>query len=90
MPRLGLGQLVPPDGAFYLYVDVSHLTDDSLGFCRSMLEECGIGAAPGIDFDTGHGQGCIRLSFALSAQQVERAIELLRGWLPRQTSRRRT
>ncbi len=87
LPALGLDRLVPPDGAFYLYIDVSHLTDDSLGFCRSMLEECGIGAAPGIDFDTARGHGCIRLSFALSAQQVERAIELLRGWLPRQTSR---
>ena len=87
LPPLGLGRMVAPDGAFYLYLDIAHLTDDSLAFCLRLLQETGIAAAPGIDFDPGHGRHCIRLSFAISSQQVERAIDLLRGWLPRQTTR---
>ena len=51
LPRLGLVGIAPPDGAFYLYADVGHLTDDSLAFCRRLVEETGVAIAPGIDFD---------------------------------------
>ena len=81
LPTMGLGGIAPPEGAFYLYVDVSHLTGDSLAFCRELLEDTGIAIAPGIDFDPVHGNGFVRLSFAISEREVERAIVLLRGWL---------
>ena len=84
LPRLGLTRMAAPDGAFYLYLDIAHLTDDSLAFCGRMLEETGIAAAPGIDFDTANGGHHLRLSFAISSDLVERAIALLRQWLPRQ------
>jgi aspartate/methionine/tyrosine aminotransferase len=83
LPSLGWGRMAAPDGAFYLYIDVGHLTSDSLNFCKTLLEATGIAAAPGIDFDPVHGGRYIRLSFAIAPQQVERAIEHLRGWLPR-------
>jgi aspartate/methionine/tyrosine aminotransferase len=83
LPSLGLGGLSAPDGAFYLYLNIAHLTDDSLAFCKRLLADTGIAAAPGIDFDPIDGRHCIRLSFAISSPLVERAIELLRGWLPR-------
>ncbi len=83
LPALGFNGLSAPDGAFYLYLNVGHLTDDSLALCKRLLEETGIAAAPGIDFDPDHGRHCIRLSFAISSELVERAIELLRAWLPR-------
>ena len=85
LPKLGLTRMAEPDGAFYLYLDIAHLTNDSLAFCVRMLEETGIAAAPGIDFDTEQGGHCLRLSFAISSDLVERAIERLRHWLPRQT-----
>ena len=81
LPTMGLAGIAPPEGAFYLYVDVSHLTVDSLAFCKELLEHTGIAIAPGIDFDPVHGNGFVRLSFAISEREVERAIVLLRSWL---------
>jgi aspartate/methionine/tyrosine aminotransferase len=85
LPRLGCRNVVAPEGAFYFYVDVGHLTDDSLAFCRRLLDETGVSLAPGIDFDPGErGRRCVRISFAVRTPEVERAIELLADWLPRQ------
>jgi aspartate/methionine/tyrosine aminotransferase len=80
----GIAGLAPPDGAFYLYADVGHLTRDSLAFCERLLAETGVATAPGIDFDTVHGHRCIRLSFAVSPEEVDRAVALLRPWLAAQ------
>lgn len=82
----GIRRVAPPDGAFYLYADVGHLTDDSFAFCRRLLEETGVATAPGIDFDTVHGQRFLRLSFALRPDEVRRAVALLRPWLAEQKS----
>ena len=51
MPALGLGRIAPPDGAFYIWADVGHLTRDSLGLCQRLLQDTGVATAPGIDFD---------------------------------------
>ena len=80
LPRLGLDAIAPPDGAFYIYASVRHLTDDSLGFCRAMLEETGVATAPGVDFDPEDGRYFIRMSFAVSTALVEAAIERLTPW----------
>ncbi|MGL1080459.1 aminotransferase class I/II-fold pyridoxal phosphate-dependent enzyme, partial [Vibrio parahaemolyticus] len=55
LPRAGLDRLAPADGAFYIYADVSHLTDDADAFARRLLAETGIAATPGIDFDPHRG-----------------------------------
>lgn len=81
LPRLGLSRIAPPDGAFYLYIDVGHLTNDSLSFCRELVCDTGIAAAPGIDFDPVDGHRFIRLSFAVSTAEVEEAIARLEPWL---------
>lgn len=83
LPAMGLAGIAPPDGAFYLYADVGHLTRDSLAFCRELLDDTGISMAPGIDFDTVHGQRFVRLSFAVSNDEVAEALALLRPWLQR-------
>ena len=82
LPALGFTAIAPPDGAFYLYLDVRHLTDDSLVFCERLLREAGIATAPGIDFDPVDGHHFIRLSFAVSVNDTREAIERLRAWLP--------
>ena len=84
LPALGLKEIAPPDGAFYIYADVGHLTDDSLGFCRRLLEETGVATAPGIDFDPVDGHRHIRISFAASADRVEEAIRRLVPWFAAQ------
>jgi aspartate/methionine/tyrosine aminotransferase len=80
LPRLGLDAIAPPDGAFYIYACVRHLTDDSLSFCKTLLRETGVATAPGVDFDPAEGRHYIRFSFAVSTPQVEEAIERLTAW----------
>ena len=87
LPALGLKEIAPPDGAFYIYADVGHLTDDSLGFCRRLLEETGVATAPGIDFDPVDGHRHIRISFAVSTDRVEEAIRRLVPWFAAQQRR---
>jgi aspartate/methionine/tyrosine aminotransferase len=89
MARLGLSRIAPPDGAFYIYADVGHLTHDSLAFCRRMLEETGVAAAPGIDFDPVHGMRYVRFSFAVSTALVEEALARLEPWFAAQPPRQR-
>ncbi|MGC4252878.1 MAG: aminotransferase class I/II-fold pyridoxal phosphate-dependent enzyme [Sphingobium sp.] len=84
LPALGLREIAPPDGAFYIYADVGHLTDDSLTFCQKLLRETGVAAAPGIDFDPVDGQRHIRFSFAVSTDRVEDAIARMIPWFAAQ------
>ncbi len=82
LAALGITRIAPPDGAFYLYADIGHLTNDSLEFCIRAVEEIGLALAPGIDFDTEYGHRFVRFSFAVSPEEIEQALELLSGWLP--------
>jgi aspartate/methionine/tyrosine aminotransferase len=84
LPRFGLEKIAPPDGAFYIYADISKYTDDSLAFCLKLLEDTGIATAPGVDFDPVEGHRFMRFSFALSTPQVETAISLLEPWFAAQ------
>ncbi|MFD4674625.1 pyridoxal phosphate-dependent aminotransferase [Lentzea sp. NPDC058450] len=78
---LGIGKLAPADGAFYVYADVRHLTDDSMGFCRKLLADTGVAIVPGIDFDPVDGHHFVRMSFAGATQDVEEALRRLKAWL---------
>lgn len=80
LPGLGLAEIAPPDGAFYIYADVGHLTDDSLAFCTRLLRDTGVATAPGIDFDPVDGKRFIRFSFAVSTDLVEEAITRMKPW----------
>jgi hypothetical protein len=64
LPRIGLSEMHPVDGAFYIYADIARFTNDSIGFCRRMLDEAGVAATPGADFDPVEGAHYLRLSFA--------------------------
>lgn len=81
LPKIGLDKLAAADGAFYIYADVRHLTDDSLEFSRRMLAECGVAVTPGLDFDPLRGKYYIRMSFAGSTETIKGAITALKKWL---------
>lgn len=81
LPKLGLGSIAPPDGAFYMYVDVRHLTDDSFAFCEQLLRGTGVATAPGSDFDPVEGRHFIRMSFAVATPEVEEALRRMSSWL---------
>ena len=80
LPRLGLQQIAPPDGAFYIWAEIGHMTNDSLSFCRQLLQETGVATAPGVDFDPADGGRYIRFSFAVSPAEIETAIERMVPW----------
>ena len=80
LPSLGLRKIAPPDGAFYIWADIGHLTDDSVAFCEQMLRDTGVATAPGVDFDPVEGRRFIRFSFAVSTAEVEAALARLRPW----------
>ncbi|MEP7222952.1 MAG: aminotransferase class I/II-fold pyridoxal phosphate-dependent enzyme [Novosphingobium sp.] len=80
LPDMGLTRIAPPDGAFYIYADVGHLTDNSLTLCEALLRDTGVATAPGIDFDPVDGHRFIRFSFAVSTALVEQAIARLVPW----------
>jgi len=80
LPKAGFDKLAPADGAFYIFADVSALTNDSAEFCHRMLAETGVAATPGIDFDTERGNAYVRFSFAGSYDDMCEAAARLNKW----------
>ena len=87
LPALGLRRIAPPDGAFYIWADIGHLTDDSLGFCTDLLRDTGVCTAPGVDFDPVEGHRFIRFSFAVSTAEVEEALRRITPWFAARAAR---
>jgi aspartate/methionine/tyrosine aminotransferase len=88
LPAMGLSEIAPPDGAFYIYANIGHLTDDSLAFCEALLRDTGVATAPGIDFDPIDGHRFIRFSFAVSTELLTEAIARMAPWFRARASRR--
>lgn len=81
LPDLGLDSFAPPDGAFYAYLEIGHLTDDSLAWCEQVLAATGVALAPGIDFDTQAGRRTARLSFCGQTEELDEALDRLAAYL---------
>jgi aspartate/methionine/tyrosine aminotransferase len=81
LPKAGLDKFLPVDGAFYLYADISRFSDDSLDFAKRMLNEAGVAATPGIDFDPVNGKHFLRFCYAGSADEMREAVARLGNWL---------
>ncbi len=83
LPRAGLDTFLPVDGAFYLYADVSRFTNDSLEFTWRLLNEAGVAATPGVDFDPVDGRHFVRFCYAGSLADMGEAVERIGDWLKR-------
>ena len=83
LPGAGFDRFLPADGAFYLYADVSRFSSDSFTFASRLLEEAGVAATPGVDFDPLHGQNFLRLCYAGAADEMHEAVERIGAWLKR-------
>jgi aspartate/methionine/tyrosine aminotransferase len=81
LPRAGLDRFLPVDGAFYLYANIARFSDDSLDFAKRMLNEAGVAATPGIDFDPVDGRHFLRFCYAGSAAEMREAVERIGHWL---------
>lgn len=81
LPGAGLDSFLPADGAFYLYANVARLTDDGFDFCKRMLEQAGVAATPGDDFDPLRGKHYVRFCYAGSAADMHEAVARIGKWL---------
>ena len=77
LPKAGFDRIAPPDGAFYVYADVSHLTQDSRQFCAEILEKAGVAVTPGLDFDAQRGHATLRFSYARSTADIREGLARL-------------
>jgi aspartate/methionine/tyrosine aminotransferase len=81
LPKAGFENILPVDGAFYLYADVARFCDDSFAFAQRMLEETHVAATPGVDFDPLQGRHFIRFCYAGAAAEMHEAVERIGAWL---------
>ena len=81
LPRAGFDRIAPPDGAFYVYADVSALTDDSRALAAEILEHAGVAVTPGLDFDPERGHTTLRFSYARSSEDIREGLDRLRQWM---------
>lgn len=79
--QMGFDVGAASDGAFYIYAGISHLANDSMAFCERLLEEAGVAATPGIDFDRVSGSGYLRMSYAGKRRTIETALDRLQKFL---------
>jgi aspartate/methionine/tyrosine aminotransferase len=83
LPRAGFDRIAPPDGAFYIYADVSDLTGDSLAFSREILDRAGVAVTPGLDFDPRRGAGTLRFSYARATPDIAEGLDRLHAFMAR-------
>ncbi|MBY6134692.1 aminotransferase class I/II-fold pyridoxal phosphate-dependent enzyme [Nocardioides marinus] len=81
LPKAGFTNIAPPDGAFYVYADVSDLTSDSRSFAAEILEKAGVAVTPGLDFDPVRGATTLRFSYARSTADIEEGLARLRTFM---------
>jgi aspartate/methionine/tyrosine aminotransferase len=81
LPAAGLDSFLPADGAFYLYANVARLTDDGFDFAKRMLEQAGVAATPGDDFDPVRGKHYLRFCYAGSAADMREAVARIGRWV---------
>ena len=81
LPKMGFKKFSPPDGAFYIYVDVSEFTKDSLKFTKEILDKAGVAITPGLDFDQKRGNSTIRFSYARSTEDIIEGVKRLKEFM---------
>ena len=85
LPKAGFTRIAPPDGAFYIYADVSDLTGDSLAFAAEVLEQAGVAVTPGLDFDPHRGGRTLRFSYARGTADIVEGLRRLGAFMAGRT-----
>jgi aspartate/methionine/tyrosine aminotransferase len=87
LPKAGFTKIAPPDGAFYIYADVSDLTTDSLAFSAELLREAGVAVTPGLDFDPVRGARTLRFSYARATADIVEGLRRLQDYMAARVGR---
>ena len=81
LPEAGFKTFSPPDGAFYIYVDISKFSNDSYKFCNDILNQAGVAITPGLDFDQKRGNSTIRFSYARSTKDIVEGAKRIKNFM---------
>lgn len=81
LPKAGFTKIAPPDGAFYIYADVTDLTEDSRAFAAEILDKAGVAVTPGLDFDPARGHRTLRFSYAQGTAEIEEGLARLTAFM---------
>ncbi len=81
LPKAGFSSFAPPDGAFYVYADVSQITDDSRALAAEILDQAGVAVTPGLDFDPIRGKGTLRFSYARKTEDIQEGLVRLSDFM---------
>ena len=81
LPKAGFANIAPPDGAFYVYADVSNITDDSRALAAEILERAGVAVTPGLDFDPVRGHRTLRFSYARGTDDIREGLARLKAFM---------
>ncbi|MEO0390006.1 MAG: aminotransferase class I/II-fold pyridoxal phosphate-dependent enzyme [Pseudomonadota bacterium] len=81
LPAAGFPKIAPPDGAFYVYADVSDITQDSRALAADILHKAGVAVTPGLDFDPERGHQTLRFSYARSTPDIVEGLARLRSYM---------
>ena len=81
LQNIGISDIIVPEGAFYLYVNISKINNNSYEFCKRMVNDIGVTLAPGIDFDDKRGKNYVRFSYSCEKKELEDSLELIKNWL---------
>ena len=84
MQSAGFSLKTQPQGAFYLYWDVSDFTQDSERFCAELLQATGVAITPGTDFGQAAGNTHVRLAY--TNERIEEAVERIKAFMASQAS----
>ena len=85
LPEAFLGQVAPPEGAFYIYADTSRISNDSLQLADRLLTEAHVATTAGLDFDPEGGHLALRLSFAGSTEDMREGAKRISDWVKQNT-----
>ena len=88
LARAGFTKIAPPDGAFYIYADVSDHTEDSVQFARQILREAGVAVTPGVDFDPVRGRQSLRFSYARGTADIIEGLMRLQAFMAARPDRK--
>ncbi|MCP1327404.1 aminotransferase class I/II-fold pyridoxal phosphate-dependent enzyme, partial [Halomonas sp. 707D4] len=83
LQTLGLAPDVAPQGAFYVWLDISRYSDDSQAFCQRLLEEENVAITPGVDFAVEGGERFVRIAFTAQVARLEEALVRLARFVAR-------
>ena len=81
LESLGLTDIIVPSGAFYLYVNISKINNNSYDFCKKLVDDIGVTLAPGIDFDDKSGNNYVRFSYSCKKKELVESLKLIKNWL---------